>query len=229
MFTVPNLLTPSDLQQVQRLIPSGKFINGRVTNDSQDKNNLELEVGEVYLKVVDIINRAIEASEKIIYRMLPRYRTNPIVNRYDVGMQYKEHIDIPIQGFQTQVGKSPGRYGSQFTRTDYSMTLFLSDPLSYEGGELEIRILEDSSKVKLPAGSAVVYTTGIPHRVLPVTRGSRLAAVCWFQSAIRDVNLRRILWDQHCLSERLLQAGQVPFSEDANDIKYNLIRYLAEI
>ena len=228
MFTIPNLLNPSDLDRVQGLIKGARFIDGRVTNDSPEKANLEMEVGEPYLKMVQILSQAIESSEKVMYRVIPRYRTTPLINRYDPGMQYKEHIDFPIQGGQTQMGRSQGRYGAQFVRTDYSMTLFLSDPKTYDGGELEIRALEDPVAVKLSAGSAVVYATGVPHRVLPVTRGSRLAAICWFQSAIRDINLRRVVWDQHRLCEELRRARS-ELTEHAKAVKHNLIRYLSEI
>ena len=40
------------------------------------------------------------------------------------------------------------------------MTLFLSDPASYDGGELYFEAPLNTVKVKLDAGSAVVYPTG---------------------------------------------------------------------
>ena len=81
----------------------------------------------------------------------------------------------------------------------------------------------------MPAGSAVVYQTGIPHCVHPVTRGSRICAIYWFQSLIREPNVRRALWDLHCLQRRLVQAGASESALQAESIKANLIRCLAEV
>jgi predicted 2-oxoglutarate/Fe(II)-dependent dioxygenase YbiX len=40
----------------------------------------------------------------------------------------------------------------------------------------------DEKSVKLPAGDMVLYSGGTVHRVMPVTRGVRLAAFFWVQS-----------------------------------------------
>jgi PKHD-type hydroxylase len=76
-------------------------------------------------------------------------------------------------------------------RSDLSVTVLLSDPLSYDGGELEIE--GEPFPFKLAAGSAVIYPTSALHQVLPVTRGERLAAVFWIESHVRDEAKRAIL------------------------------------
>ena len=78
-------------------------------------------------------------------------------------------------------------------RTDLSATLFLSDPADYDGGEL---VMEDSfgeRRVKLAAGDMVLYPGTSIHHVTPVTRGERLAAFFWIQSAVRDQTQRDLL------------------------------------
>ena len=45
------------------------------------------------------------------------------------------------------------------------------------------------------AGHAFVYSTTMYHRVAPVTRGTRLAAVTWIQSLVKEPDRRQILWD----------------------------------
>ncbi|MGC5393943.1 2OG-Fe(II) oxygenase, partial [Escherichia coli] len=64
----------------------------------------------------------------------------------------------------------------QKIRTDLSVTLFLSDPASYSGGELLIEDRYGTQSVKLPAGDAVLYPASSLHRVTPVTQGVRLAS-----------------------------------------------------
>ena len=45
------------------------------------------------------------------------------------------------------------------------------------------------------AGEAVLYPASTLHRVQPVASGTRLVAVTWIQSVVRDSGLRRILFD----------------------------------
>ena len=61
--------------------------------------------------------------------------------------------------------------------TDLSMTVFLSAPENYAGGELDFETAFGSQSFKLPAGHAFIYSKTMYHRVTPVTRGTRLAAV----------------------------------------------------
>jgi PKHD-type hydroxylase len=65
----------------------------------------------------------------------------------------------------------------QSVRTDYSCTLFLSDRDECEGGELMINIGDREISYKLNAGEAIIYPTGIPHRVNTVKSGKRRVCV----------------------------------------------------
>ena len=80
-------------------------------------------------------------------------------------------------------------------RTDVSITIFLSPPEDYDGGELLIEDTFGSQRVKLPAGHAVLYPASSLHQVTAVTRGQRLAAFFWVQSMVRDDGQRRLLFD----------------------------------
>ena len=75
------------------------------------------------------------------------------------------------------------------------MTVFLSDPADYDGGELGLDTPLGARSFKLPAGHAFVYATTMYHRVARVTRGTRLAAVTWIQSLIKEPERRQILYD----------------------------------
>jgi len=105
LFTIENFLTTAEVAEIARIIKHGRFVDGAATGSTQKqkKNNLELEVGIQYAEVVEIYEKALDRSKKFSIRILPRYRTNPIINRYDAGMHYVEHIDLPVQGNVTQV------------------------------------------------------------------------------------------------------------------------------
>ena len=59
-----------------------------------------------------------------------------------------------------------------------SMTLLLSDPSTFEGGELEF--MSKGKKAKLKQGQAIFFASWLQHRVKPVTRGERKSLVMWF-------------------------------------------------
>ena len=59
-----------------------------------------------------------------------------------------------------------------------SMTLLLSDPTTFEGGELEIMSKDKTAKLK--QGQAIFFASWLQHRIKPVTKGERKSLVMWF-------------------------------------------------
>jgi len=59
-----------------------------------------------------------------------------------------------------------------------SMTLLLSDPSTFEGGELEF--MSKGKTAKLKQGQAIFFASWLQHRVKPVTQGERKSLVMWF-------------------------------------------------
>lgn len=80
-------------------------------------------------------------------------------------------------------------------RVDLAVTLFLSDPREYEGGELSIEDHYGAHNIKLRAGDLIMYPASLLHRVQPVTRGVRLAAELSVESMIREDEYRRLLYE----------------------------------
>ena len=137
-----------------------------------------------------------------------------MVNRYDVGMSYGSHIDHALMGW---------------VRTDLAFTLFLSDPASYEGGELVMETTMGNVNYKLPIGSAIVYPANTLHRVLPVKQGQRLAVIGWVQSMVRDPAKREILWDLDQATKTVFeQQGKSPAFDALIKSLANLLRMWAE-
>ena len=119
-----------------------------------------------------------------------------LFNVYGEGQSFGLHVDNAIR-------YPPG--AASGIRTDLSATLFLSEPDSYDGGELVIQDTYGEHAVKLPAGDMVLYPAGSLHRVTPVTRGMRLCSFFWIQSMIRDDGQRGLLFD---LDGAIQDAGQ---------------------
>jgi PKHD-type hydroxylase len=138
--------------------------------------------------------------------------------RYDEGMAYGDHLDLPLMGTATGA-----------IRTDLSMSVFLSDPSDYDGGALVFDSDYGRREVRGEAGEAVIYPSSTTHRVTPVTRGSRLVAITWIQSMVRDSAQRRILYDLAQVATELESSTMDPSLGDTlRRTQYNLLRLWAE-
>ena len=61
-----------------------------------------------------------------------------------------------------------------------SMSLILSDPSEYEGGQLQLKTVNDNIiTVECPKGRAWFFPSYTIHRVTPVTKGIRRSLVLW--------------------------------------------------
>jgi PKHD-type hydroxylase len=141
------------------------------------KYNLEMKLDQHYYDLRDLIVKHLWQSWEIKEILGIRKVSNLLFSKYDEGMFYGFHNDA---------------YLMNGVRTDYSVTCFLSDPDEYEGGELELVVGNQSSKYKLPKGRAIIYPTGIKHKVHEVTKGSRKVLVFWMESCIQDPGIRDI-------------------------------------
>jgi len=228
---IKNVLDAKTISKVFNVIREAKFVDGRISGGTQqNKYNQELlPESEKYLDVLQIIELAVRENYEFNLTAFPRSMTRPIISRYDVGMFYKGHVDKPVMHFMdTKIGLMP--LGSNYVRSDLSMTLFLSDPASYDGGELYFEAPLNTVKVKLEAGSAVVYPTGRRHQVLPVTRGVRYAVIFWIQSLFPVEAHRQAVYDAHQLTRLLKASGaDAKVNELAEENFFNLARMLAEV
>jgi PKHD-type hydroxylase len=116
-------------------------------------------------------------------------------------------------------------------RTDLSITLFLSEPDEYDGGELVVEDLYGSHEIKLPAGDLVLYPATSLHMVTPVTRGARVASFFWLQSMVRDAHARSLIYDLDTAIQALVErlGRDDPETVKLTGIYHNLIRRWAEV
>jgi hypothetical protein len=89
------------------------------------------------------------------------------ITLYNEGGHYAWHSDY---------GTSKNK---DFTRK-LSASLLVTDPLEYEGGDLEF-VDYHNNIIKAPKqkGTIIVFDSRIPHRVTPVTMGRRVSLVTW--------------------------------------------------
>jgi len=232
IITIDNFLDEADLTAIHDKIATSGFVDGHVSAGGPNlgvKHNQEMATGPGYVEVVKLVERAVKTNIELNYTVFPRAITRSIVSKYEIGMSYGMHIDAPVMGFMAQ-SAAFGSFGQNYVRSDFSMTVFLSEPESYEGGELSFDSPWGEHKYKLSQGGAIVYPTGLPHEVVPVSYGTRLAAVLWLQSMIRDHEQRRLATDVNRLVRQLMEKDpESPETLLAMEIAANALRTFADV
>ena len=190
LITVPWLIPPDRLPAFRRELEAAAWEDGKLTAGIQSgkvKENLQADAADPTVRrLADEVLRALEQNALFLSAALPRHVFPPIFSRFDPGMKFGAHVDNAVR-------QVPGT--AHRLRTDLSATLFLSEPDEYEGGELVIEDSYGTHSVKLPAGHLVLYPSTSLHLVTEITKGTRVAAVFWLQSMVKDMGERALLFD----------------------------------
>lgn len=225
LLVVPRVLDADAVAACRAALGRAGWADGRMTAGAQSgavKNNAQLPAADPAARAWgERILDALGAAPLFVSAALPHRTFPPLFNRYAGGQAFGVHIDNairPVPGLAVKV------------RTDLSATLFLSDPDSYDGGELVIDDAFGAQTVKLPAGDMVLYPASSLHQVLPVTRGERLASFFWVQSMVRDDGARALLFDLDQSIQALAASRGIADAEVVRltGIYHNLLRRWAE-
>lgn len=183
---VPELLKSQEVERLRQIATQAKFLDGRMSNPGNNtKDNLQVDLNHPgYQESSQIMSAALQRNQSVADFALPKVLAPPLLCRYDPKMKYGAHADTP---FITTPG---GRM-----RTDVSCTIFISDPGSYEGGELQIHMGNEVLRIKYPAGHAIIYPSHTLHEVLPVTSGQRLVGITFIESLVPDSGHREMIFE----------------------------------
>ena len=228
LVCVGNVLSKDDVADFRRIMDASGWEDGRSTAGAQSalvKRNEQLPPdSEVARKLGNRIISALTANPRFLSAAIPLHIFPPLFNRYAAsdGHHFGVHVDNAVRG---------DRLTGLRIRTDLSVTLFLSEPGEYDGGELVIEDTYGSHEIKLPAGDLVLYPASSLHLVTPVTRGTRVASFLWLQSMLRDTHARSLIYDLDTAIQALAQrlGRDDPETVKLTGIYHNLIRTWAEV
>lgn len=187
---IENLLSPDEAATLRAKLLDASWQDGAASAGSRSaavKQNLQTrrddpmgqELGATILRKLGVHPEFVSAT--LAEKIWP-----PVFNLYRDGGHYGTHSDAALMRLPE---------ANLTLRSDLSATLFLSDPASYDGGELVIEEQFGAQAVKLAAGDMVIYPSSSLHQVAPVTRGQRICAITWIQSAVADTAARTLLYD----------------------------------
>jgi len=203
-IVIGNVLSADEVALVRETLAHATFEDGRETAGFAArlvKNNRQAANDRTIETVRKLVEERILGNDVFAMAVRPKALASVMFSAYERGMQYGSHVDDALM---------------QGMRTDVSFTLFLSDPESYDGGELVIESASGEDAVKLAPGSMVAYPSTALHHVAAVTRGTRLAAVGWARSFVRDAAQREMLFDLDTARRQL-------FAREGKSTEYDLV------
>lgn len=221
LIVIESLLDADEVAEFRERLATAAWIDGADTAGSRSvavKQNLQL--GHRDPVAVELGNRILAklghhplfVSASLAEKIWP-----PVFNCYQDGGHYGTHTDAALMRLP-EAGLT--------IRSDLSATLFLSEPDSYDGGELVIEEQFGGQAVKLAAGDMILYPSSSLHQVTPVTRGQRVCAIMWMQSAVADTSARAMLFDLD-QSIQSLSTGRTKDDPDIDrliHVYHNLLR-----
>lgn len=222
LIAIPDVFTKEQTRELRAKLDAAEWVDGKVTAGHQSaltKRNSQIpESSPVAREVGERILQALGISPLFRSAALPLKVFPPLFNRYAGGQDFGTHVDNAIRTHSAS--------GSRI-RTDLSCTLFFSEPDEYDGGELSVEDTYGVHRVKLPAGSLILYPSTSLHHVTPVTRGERVSSFFWLQSMVRSDEQRTLLFDLD-KAIQMLEAGSAP-AVKLTGVYHNLLRQWVEM
>ena len=227
LLHVKHVLNADELREARAILARATWGDGRVTagvQSAQAKNNEQLPQDAAETRALQqIVLGGLNRHAVFFSAALPKRVFPPLFNRYGgASNSFGDHVDNAIRFL-------PGGQGDRI-RTDVSCTLFLADPDEYDGGELTVEDTFGAQRIKLPAGDMVLYPGTSVHRVVPVTRGHRIASFFWLESMVRSDEQRRLLFDMdsHLMRLRTAVGETDPAVIGLTGTYHNLLRLWAD-
>jgi PKHD-type hydroxylase len=219
MYRIIPVLNEAEIAECRKIAAATPFVDGRISNPhNKAKQNEQMHEPSAFQKSSDVLRKALARSPEFRDFAFPVALAPPLITRYKPGMKYGAHADAAFI-------QLPGAT----IRSDLSCTIFLNDPASYDGGELQVGLGNAQLSFKLLPGEMILYPSDSFHQVAEVTRGERLVAISFIQSRIQDPFKRNLLYELNevaaleGLKMDVVNYGRLQL------IQQNLLRYWADM
>lgn len=221
---IEGVLDAEEVRRFRAKLADAAWVDGAQSAGSRSvavKQNLQLDrTDPLGIELGQTILRKLGKHPLFASATLAERIWSPVFNCYQNSGHYGTHVDSALM-------RSP----ELALRSDLSATLFLSEPEDYDGGELVIEGEFGGQAIKLAAGDMILYPSSSLHQVTPVTRGSRICAITWIQSAVADASARAMLFDldQSIQSLSADRADDDPDIDRLIHVYHNLVRRWAAV
>lgn len=165
------LFPPSEIDKILNFWDDDKTIKATISgaekyNDDLRKSSVMFidhtpENEWIYSKLAGL---AASCNSQIYLFDLLGFHQELQLTRYSEGDFFDWHLDFGAGGISSR---------------KLSMTIQLSDPDDYEGGDLQFMINKKIVSAPREKGTIIVFPSFIIHRVTPITKGVRQSIVGW--------------------------------------------------
>lgn len=163
-------MLPHEINQINqfwddRLSAEAELEGGVLKNKELRKSSvIGINAGEQKDWIFDRMHSVIQEANRYYHFDLSGFYEPLQLAQYAVGDFFDWHLDFGA-------GASSNR--------KLSLSVQLSDPDSYEGGDLEFRINNTVVKAPRTQGMMIIFPSFIMHRVTEITKGTRRSIVGW--------------------------------------------------
>lgn len=177
-YYYPQVFSSNDISHLEQIIHKNySFHKGQVGTvelgnlDSNLYNNRDI----AYLPFDETTKWLYEKLEKLVIQ------ANEVLFNFSIThvTDLIHYVIYPENGGHLDWHMDIGKFG--VNKRKLALTVQLSDPSEYDGGEFEIWFNNKNNFIELPRkkGDVIVFPTFLMHRVKPITRGQRKALVFW--------------------------------------------------
>lgn len=213
-FIVTKLLENDELQYIDDLL---------LESDTWKENSINL-AEEKYEYSRDFLFKDKERTDAIHDLLVNKIRNDFLFYTYCVPDTITNSVILKMQeGCFSKI------FNDSCLSGDYKTVVFLSDPESYEGGELVLFLDGQEIIFKLPKGAAVTYKTGVLGKTNLVTSGERVTANFMTNSTFKDEFMRDIYSRLSFLSTKLESKVYVDSFEEAMEDPYHLLTEVTDL
>ncbi|MCH2194112.1 2OG-Fe(II) oxygenase [Kordia sp.] len=165
------LFLPHEIDRILNFWDDDKTIKATLSGDNKYDDELRKssvmfidntpENDWIYSKLASI---AVACNNERYWFDLLGFHQELQLTRYSTGDFFDWHLDFGA---------------GEISARKLSMTIQLSDPDDYEGGDLEFMINKKIVKAPRTKGTIIVFPSFIMHRVTEITKGTRQSIVGW--------------------------------------------------
>jgi PKHD-type hydroxylase len=198
-YIIRRVLSENSIEFIKNSIQEGTWVSGMETFGKTSQvlaTNLEYSQSNPNYKLVyDEVMRALDSDRDFAKFVMPKSSGGILISKYTKGQYMNIHRD-------------------SFSNGNFSTTIFLNDSTKYDGGELCLYINGKEEKIKLDAGWAITYDTGIIHKVNPLIEGERLVIALWTHTQCIDPFIRNLFYDIDTVLEMVQKDEPEPAQSD---------------
>jgi PKHD-type hydroxylase len=166
-----NAFSKEECQTIINIAKNKGLIKGTTFNDDKTKDVRDSKISWLY--AVDDMDWVFRRVTDIVLNLNERF--------------FKFDLFGLNEGFQFTNYESPsGKYGKHVDRgmnipvRKLSISIQLTDPEEYEGGELKLYDGEEEGVLMdKTQGTLIIFPSYVLHEVMPVTKGTRNSLVTW--------------------------------------------------